>query len=316
MLAIAVVLALATAGFLAFRRPRAAPVPPPPALPAAPAEITLTGTIQDARIANVAAPLDGTIDQFLADVGQHVSDGEVLARIANPKLAASEQMAKADAEAAQDHLRQLELGLIAARLEVSRWEADALRIKVDLDQAEKAFERQRTMFREGVTPRVAYEQAEHEYNSLKAESENLAESTKKAADRVDSNTKELDPARKTLAQKISALEDAKAETAVGEVNSPVDGVVVARHGRPGQPVTPAISDLFQIAAAPQAFEVVAGIQPQTAPRIQPGQTVEIQLANGTSAGTVREVKSGQVFIDMKNPPPAITRGMTVQIKIK
>jgi hypothetical protein len=33
-------------------------------------------------------------------------------------------------------------------------------------------------------------------------------------------------------------------------------------------------------------------------------------------GTVREVKSGQVFIDIKDPSPAITRGMTVQVKIK
>ena len=315
MLAIAVALALVAAGFLAFRRPRVVPVPPP-ALPAAAAAITLTGTLQAAQIVNVAVPVDGTIDQFLADVGQHVSAGEVLARITNPKLARAEQMAKLDAEAAQQHLNQLESALIAARLEVSRSEADAMRIKLDLAQAEKTFERQQAMFREGVTPRLAYEKAEHEYHSLQAESQNLGVTAQRAADQVESNTKELDPARKALAQKTSALEDAEAETAVGDVNSPADGIVIARRSRPGQPVTPAMPDLFQIAVDPQVLEAVVIVPPQIATRVQPGQTVEIQFANATSAATVRDVKSDRIFIDIKDPPPAMTQGMAVQIKIK
>jgi multidrug resistance efflux pump len=250
----------------------------------------------------------------MADVGQHVSEGEVLARIRNPKRAAAQQMAKLDAEQAQNRLSQLESALLAARLEVSRSEADAMRIKSDLDQAEKTFERQKTMFQEGVTPRLAYEKAEHEYNSLKAAEQNLAATAKNAADRVDSTTKELEPARKALAQKTSDLEDAEAEAAVGEVNSPSDGVVIARRGHPGQPVTPAMSDLFQIAVDPQVLQVLAN----TVEGIQPGQTVAIQIAGvpTPTMGTVREVKSGQVFIDIKDPSPAITRGMTVQVKIK
>jgi hypothetical protein len=91
-------------------------------------------------------------------------------------------------------------------------------------------------------------------------------------------------------------------------------MVIARRGQLRQPVTPAIPDLFQIAVDPQVLQVVAN----TVEGIQPGQTVAIQIAGmpTPTTGTVREVKSGQVFIDIKNPPPAITRGMTVQVKIK
>jgi len=263
-------------------------------------------------------PVDGTVDEFMADVGQHVSEGEVLARIRNPRLAAGQQMAKLDAEQAQNRLSQLESALIAARLEVSRSEADAMRIKSDLDQAEKAFERQQTMFQEGVTPRLAYEKAEHEYTSLKAASQSLAETAKKAADRVDSIAREIDPARKALAQKTSDLEDAEAGAAVGEMNSPTDGVVIARRSELGKAVTPAISDLFQIAADPQVLEAAAPVQPLVADRIHSGQTATIQIANVPSpmSGTIREVKPGQVLIDLMNPSPAITQGMTVRIKIK
>jgi multidrug resistance efflux pump len=315
MLATAVALALFAAGVFALRRSHAKPAPVPvSAAPVAASEITLTGSIQPAQVINIRVPVDGTVEQFMADVGQHVSDGEILARIRNPRLVAAQQMAKLDAEQAQNRLSQLESALLAARLEVSRSEADAMRIKSDLNQAEKTFERQKTMFQEGVTPRLAFEKAEHEYISLQAAAQNLAATAKNAADRVDSTTKELEPARKALAQKTSDLEDAEAEAAVGEVNSSADGMVIARRGQPGQPVSPAMSDLFQIAVDPQVFQVVAN----TVARIQPGQTVAIQIAGvpTPTMGTVREVKSGQVFIDIKNPSPAITRGMTVQVKIK
>jgi multidrug resistance efflux pump len=321
VLAIALLLALAAGGFFAFRRSRPGhPKVVPAAIPAVPAlsEITVTGTVEAAQVVNVPVPVDGTVEEFMADAGQHVSEGEVLARIGNPRLIAAQRMAKLDAEQAQNTLRQLESALIAARLEVSRSEADAIRVKSQLEQAEKAFERQETMFREGVTPRLAYEKAEHEYNSLKREAQNLAATAKTAADRVDSTTKEIEPARKTLAEKTSQLEDAEAETAVGEVNSPADGVVIRRRGKLGRPVTPTMADMFEIASDPQALQVVATVQPQAALRIQPGQTVGIELAGvpGPAEGAVREIKSGQVFIDIKSPLPAITRGMTVKVKIK
>jgi multidrug resistance efflux pump len=321
VLATAVVLGLAAIGFLAFHHSHSAHARAVPAtLPVvpAPSEITLAGTVEAAQVVNVPIPVDGTIEEFMADAGQHVSEGEVLARIRNPRLIAAQRTAKLDAEQAQNHLTQLESALIAARLEVSRSDADAIRVKSQLEQAEKAFERQETMFREGVTPRLAYEKAEHEYNSLKREAQNLAETAKAAADRVDSTTKEIQPARKTLAEKTSELEDAEAETAVGEVNSPADGVIIRRRGKQGQPVTPAMADMFEIASDPQALQVVATFQPQAALRVQPGQTVGIQIAGLPSpvTGTVREMSSRQVFIDIKNPAPAITRGMTVQVKIK
>ncbi len=315
MLAIAGVLALGLAGgFVAFHRSKVAAPALQRAVPVAPAEITLTGSIQPAHVVDIPVPVEGIVEQFMAGLGQHVSEGEVLARIRNPKMAAAQQMAKLDVEQAQHSLSQLESALLAARLEVSRSEADAIRIKSDLGQAEKTFERQKTMFQEGVTPRLDYEKAEHEYNSLKVAAQNLAATAKNAADRVDSTTKELEPARKALAQKTSDLEDAEAAAGVGEVNSPADGVVIARRGQPGQPVTPAMPDLFQIAVDPQVLQLVAN----TVEGVQPGQTVAIQIAGvpAPAMGTVRDVKSGQVFIDIKDPPPAIARGMTVQVKIK
>jgi HlyD family secretion protein len=314
-------LAVIAGAFWLYRRPRAAQVKVaavPKAVAQIPAEITLTGTIQPAKIVSVRVPVDGTIDQFLADAGQQVSEGEVLARINNPKLAAAQQAAQLDAEQAQNHLSQMEASLIAARLEVSRSEADAARIKSELERAEKTYASQQTMYREGITPRLVYEKAEQEYNALKTQSQSLAEVAKGAAERVDSITGQLEPARRALAQKTSALEDAQAEMAAGEVNSPADGVVIARRGQPGEPVTPAMADLFQIAVDPTALEVVGAVDAQAASRIRPGQpaAVEIEGVPGTMAGAVREVKAGRVFVEFTSPSAAIKPGMTAQVRIK
>ena len=288
------VMAAAAGAFWQYRRSQAAHpkvVPAPVAAAPVETEITLAGTVQATNVVNVAVPVDGIVDQFMADVGQHVSEGEVLARIKNPRLAAALQAAQLDAEQAQNHLSQLEAALIAARLEVSRSEADSARVKSELERAEKTIERQRIMYREGVTPRLTYEKAEQEYNSLKAQSQNLLEGMKKAAGSVDSTTAELDPARKALAHKTSDLEDAQAEMATGEVNALADGVVIVRRGKLREAVTTAVTDLFQIAADPAALEVVGSVEPRLSDRLHTGLSADVEVTGvpGTTTGTVREV---------------------------
>jgi multidrug resistance efflux pump len=315
------VLAVAAGAFWQYRRSQAVhakvPAVPSPAV-LVETEITVNGTVQAAKVVNVPVPVDGIIDRFLADVGQHVSEGEVLARIKNPRSAAAFEAAQLDAGQAQNHLSQLEAAQIAARLEVSRSEADAARVKSELERTEKTFERQQMMYREGVTPRLTYEKAEQEYNSLKAQSQNLLGVAKKAADRVDSITAELEPARKALEKKNSDLEDAQAEMATGEVNALSDGVVVARRGKPGEPVTPAMTDLFQIAADPAALQMVGPVEPKVADRIHAGQSADVEITGvpGTTTGVVREAKAGQVFIDLTSPSPAIKQGTPARVRIK
>lgn len=318
---VVVLLAAIAGAFVWFRRPPPAQVKAeaaPQPIAQIPAEVTLTSTIQAGKVVGAPAPVDGVVGEFLADVGQHVSEGEVLARIRNPKLAAAEQAAQLDAEQARNHLSRLESDLIAARLEVSRSEADGARARSEIERAEKDYARQQMMYREGVTSRLAFEKAEQEYNALKARSQNLAEAAKSVAERVDSIAKELEPARRALAQKTSDLEDAQAEMGAGEVNSPTDGVVIARRGRPGEPVTSALTELFQIAADPPTLEVAGSVEAQAASRIRPGQAAAIELvgAPGSTPGVVREVKDGRVWVEFTSPAASIKPGMTAQVRIK
>ncbi|HEV2691176.1 MAG TPA: efflux RND transporter periplasmic adaptor subunit [Bryobacteraceae bacterium] len=317
-----ILLAALAAGFYGYRMRHAAPAKVAPVVkvapPPLPTEVTLAGTIQATKIIKVGAPVDGTIEQFVSDVGDDVAKGDVLARIRNPKVAAEQEAARLNGEQSRNRVQELDAALIGARLEVSRSEADATRLQLELSRAQKEFERQQMMYREGVTPRLVFEKAEQEYNSLKTQTENLAETRKKAQERVASLTKEWEAAQKAAEKSASRIEGAPAGAAAGELTSPADGVVVARRGKEGDLVTTKITDLFQIAVDLEKLQVVVAADAQTAPRIHAGQTVAIEIKEfpSTAQGTVREVKGGQVLIDFPSPAPGVRPGMTAQVKIK
>ena len=162
------------------------------------------------------------------------------------------------------------------------------------------------------------EKAEQEYAALKTQSDNLVDLSKKAVDRVASLTKELETARQAVEKRSSEAESAEAGFAAGEVTSPADGVVLARRGQAGKPVTKAITDLFLIAVELGSLRVVVSADPQVVQRIHVGQTVTVEIVEipSTAPGTVREIKSGQVLIEFTSPALTVRPGMTAQVKIK
>ena len=70
----------------------------------------------------VGTTVSGTIDAFLADVGQEVFEGQLLARIANQGLEAAQQEAARAAQNVQEKVSSIENRVIAARLEA--WTAE------------------------------------------------------------------------------------------------------------------------------------------------------------------------------------------------
>jgi multidrug resistance efflux pump len=315
----------ATALFLTRSKPHAAVTRPalapastiPAAAPAAP-EIAVSGQVQAANVVNVPAPVDGTVEALMADVGDVVIEGKLLARIKNPKLASAEAIAQSEAESARNRISELEAALIAARLEVSRSEADQMRAKTEFEKAEKEFKKQEQMFRQGITARLVYEKSQQDYNALKADSERLAEAAKNARNHVASLTDELQAAPKDLEQKKAALDEARAESGAGDVRSPAEGIIVARCCQVGESVNSASSNLFQIAGDLTALQVTASADSATIERIHPGQiaVIEIPSVQATIQGKVREVQPEQVIIEFSSPTPGVRPGMTARVKIK
>lgn len=319
----AVLVAIAAGALSLLRRgpaPEARVVAPalsPP--PFAGSEISLPGKIRAQKMVPVAVSIDGIVEFLSGEVGQEVYEGQLLAQIKNTGLEAAQQVATADAERAQTRLNTLEGNLIAARLEASRAHAEASRSQTDFERAEKVYARQQMLFNEGATPRVVFEKAQKEFELVQAEFRGLAAVARVADDRAASLQKEIDNARRVLAEKDQELETAQQNLAACEIHSPVDGIVVSRGKQSGDEVNQDLKDLFQIAVELSSLEVVVEPEPPVLERIRPGQEAVIQVAEIPGEGLpgkVREIKSGQVVVEFVSPSPAVRPGLTAQVRIK
>lgn len=287
--------------------------------PALGPELSITGKVQAQRVVTVPVTVEGTVDSFSVDVGDDVTEGQLLALIKSVKAESLVQSSTEELDKAQGRVQDTEAAIIAARLEASRARADAVRARAEYDRLSKAYSRQKMLMAEGATPRLTFEKIEHEYNTAKDEDESKEALARQADDRVLQLNRDLDTFKRMLSERTDTLEQAKENLDAGAVRSPVDGVIIGRHGQAGEQVNPSIQDLFRIAAASSAMEVV--LQPASAdlPRIHSGQPASIRIAevvNEPISGTVREINGGVVVVEFTSPTPLIKPGVSAQVTIK
>lgn len=315
-----VVLVAVVGGITAVVRNNAArpkPIPQAAAPVPQPLDITLEGPVQACKVVNIPASTDGVITRFQADVGEDVFEGELLAQINNAKLDNVSQTAESGATRAQTHVADLENALIGARLEASRARSDETRTKSELERAQRLYTQQKALIDQGATPRLTFEKAEKEYNAYKADAENLARTAAAAEDRVTSLTAELEVARKAAEAQAQKSDEAKADLGAGEVRSPVNGVVLARNGQAGAPVSRDLQDLFQIGVQLNNLQVTVKPSANLLPRIKSGQAVAVEIADapGPVAGVVREVQGDRVIVDFTSPAATVKPGRPAKVKL-
>lgn len=312
------VAALASAGAWYAVRMKRAPEPVKAAAPAPPKEISLPGTVEAAQTTLVAAPVGGTIQVFMADVGQEVAQGQILGLIRNPGLATAEETAANDAERAQTRLNTAESTLISARLEASRAEADSARAKSEFERQQRLYDRQVLLYKEGATPRLVYEKTERDFQSAKADYESLDTLAKQAQERVTQAEAAIAAAKKLLEDKAKAAENAKAELSSAEIHSPVDGLVLKRKGQTGDEVTRDMKDLFEIATDLSRLRVAADVKPADAARLRPGLPCVVRVAESQEAipGEIKTVEGGRLLAEFVSPTPAIRPGLSAQLLVR
>ena len=321
LLAVSSVLIAVAAGALShFRTPAPQkPAPQQPAgAPAPAADVSLPGRLQAVKIVNVTAPVDGEVESVLAETGDEVYEGQVLARIINKGLETTKELAETAVESSRSRVSKLEAAILSGRLEASRARADATRARSEYERLEKTFRRQQMLLREGATPRLAFEKSQKEFSNAEIEFQSLDTLAKQAEDRVQSLNTDLTAAKRVLDDKQKQLEDADAGIQAGEVHAPVDGTVVSRKADAGKVVGPDAESrlLFQIATDLTSMEAVVDADPSFLKRLQPGMPVSIFVADVQQGieGHVKEVRAGDVVVEFSNPSPLVKPGMPVQVR--
>lgn len=289
------------------------PEPPPGA------EVPFSGRIQPVKIESIVSPLSGVLEEFPVKPGDEVAEGQLLGRIKNDSLEEGEREANLEFERAQSKVGGIESSLIAARLEVSRADADAARGRAELSKAQRVYDRQALLNKEGATPRKTYEAALQAYEQGKAEAAALEDASLRSQERFEQLTKDLELARKHLTEKQEQLDAAKEEMRSAELRSPADGVIVSIAKQAGEPVEKGFPDLIRISTDLTLLEIPLEIPPAILKRIQPGAAAILEmpeLPGGGLPAVVREVRDGKVVVEFSSPTPAVRPGMTAIVRLK
>jgi multidrug resistance efflux pump len=309
-------------GAFSLRKRTAAPPPSAPgtaALLVRRNEITLSGSVQPQHVVSVGATVEGNIDAFLADVGEEVFEGQVLARIGSAGLETTREQAQSDAEHAQDLVTRAEAALNAARLESSRADAQAQRSRLEMDRAQRLYDRQTTLHNAGATPRVVFEKAQAEFTAAQADFQTMDKAARAARDTLQEAMDRLAAAKTAAAQRAARLEESQTAFQSAEVRAPAAGTVVGRKGEVGKPAEEAGDQMFRIATDLYALEVKLEPKPDELARIHPGQEAVVLLLDLQGAGmqgTVKEVKDGAVTVEFAGAIPGIKPGMRADVRLK
>jgi len=261
----------------------------------------------DGRIHLVSARVQGNVTEVRVRDNQPVKAGEPLLLIDPEPFAVRESAAasavsggaadlvaaRKDLEAAKAQLLQLSAGIKAAR---ARTAFSAAR----LSQASRDAIRMKQLFEKQVVSREAFEKAQTDAETAKAQDDLAKEELLLAEAAIPTQEAQIAQREARVAQqqaqlrqRESALAESKLYHRYTSVLSPADGYVTRKSVEAGQVVSPGQS-LLAVAALDNVW-VVANFKETDIERIRPGQEVEIRVDTYKGKkfkGTVDSIMAG------------------------
>lgn len=309
-LILAVVAALALPTLSARAEEAAAAETAPAAAPALPAitvstvtsqrmvdRVIASGLVSAVEEVQVAPLVEGQpLDQLLVDVGDMVTEGQVLAVLSKTTLDLQKTEAVASLAAAKSTIAQAQAQLVEA-------EAAAA-------EAQRVASRTAKLREQGTTPQAQLDTANS--NAISANA------------RVTVARQGLESARAQLALAEARLENVDLNLARTEVKAPVAGKIVARNAKIGAIATAAGQPMFVI-TRDAALELRADVAEADILRLAPGQKARLRAVGMAEplAGTVRLVEPaidpvtrlGRVRISVDGTTDTLRTGMFVEAEI-
>jgi RND family efflux transporter MFP subunit len=260
-------------------------------------ELELPGSIQPIAEAPVLARADGYIKQRLADIGDRVKAGQILAEIEAPEV--------------EEQIRQAKAALQQAQAGVNQALANLKKGQSDTELSRITAQRYASLMSQGVVARQDNDRYQAEYQSAVAGVQSLQEAI--AVQRSNVGAAEASLARLERMQGYL------------QVKAPFDGVITLRNVDAGALVTNGNTLLFRIAQN-ATLRIYVNVPQSHASGVRVGQTAQISVSNlpgrqfaGAVVRTANALDPASrtllVEIHVPNPDGVLLPGMYARVEL-
>jgi len=270
-----------------------------------------TGTTRPQRQITLRPQIDGRLTDLSVDIGDSVSQGDLLAQLDRNLLQVEVNEAKAELGARQSEAA-------AAAAQVSEAKTAVEQAQATLRQAQADAQRLRRLAAAGAIPQQEAEQAELAAATAQQALYSAQEQLQAQRQVVNANRGRVDSQQAVVGQTQERL-------AFTTLRAPFDGVVLQRLVEPGDYV-PSGAEILQIGDL-SSLKVVLAVSELDLSQIQPGQATQIRLdafPDQTFSGRVSriaplaELPSRQVTVEvtMANPAGRIGSGLLARVRLE
>lgn len=266
-------------------------------------EFKYSGEITADEKSNVNARVPGVLKRIYKDVGARVSKGTVLAALDSAMEEAQLSTALTNVDLAENSLKKAVKGARPEEVEQAR--AAVSQAETAYEVAQKNYERQESLFKEGVISESALDIARQQRDAAKANLESARERLKIAENTA--TAEDLKQAQLNLKLAQSRVSEIKTAIEQKRVRSPISGVVadrfvdVGESGVPGIPLFSVVND--------RKLKVVVSVPTNEVGHLSVGQRVNIQndsLNSKDSGGNSMNGSEGEVALE-EGLPGSITK---------
>ncbi len=234
----------------------------------APATINLVlpGSVVALNQTTVYARSNGYLRRWLADIGDRVQKGQLLAVIESPEV--DQQVAQAQAQ-----LAQAQATLTQDRANLAKGRSDLQLARANLVLAYKTWERYKSLVEQGV---VSQQYADTQLANYKTNAANV----QSAQNTVKSDIANVSAAESSVSSSRANLQQYQVLQSYEKVTAPFTGIITSRNVDAGALITSGSSNpntsLYTITAY-DTLEVNVYVPQANVPSLQVGQTAQIQV---------------------------------------
>lgn len=278
--------------------------------------VVASGTVNAVTTVQVGSQISGQVKEIFADFNTPVKKDQIIARIDPATFELRVNQAHADLDAAQSAVAVARSNLAAAR-------AEAGRVKVNLADAQRDYERKRSLVEKSFISGAELDKARTLLDATR-------EQVKSVEAQIRVGEAQVGSALAAVKQREALLRQAQVDLERTIIRAPVDGTVILRNVDAGQTVAASLQApvLFTIAQDLRDMQVEAAIDEADVGRLATGMAATFTVdafPRRSFAGEIRQIRkspqnvqnvvSYTVVISAANPDLALLPGMTANVRV-